>query len=104
MGTKSLRLLGKAELLPAETWSLGDHLPASSVTPVPPQSWLRASFPSQRQPAPCPPWNPLVRALGSHSQHRAPHPCLGCWAQKVPERESLGKHLWERVCACSICN
>lgn len=41
VGTKRLRLLGKAELLPAETRSLGDHLPVtsvstSSVTLVPP--------------------------------------------------------------------
>lgn len=44
VGTKRLWLLGKAELLPAETRSLGDHLAvtracASSVTPVPLQSW-----------------------------------------------------------------
>lgn len=42
MGTERLRLLGKAELLLAETRSLGDRLPVtrarctSSVTPVPP--------------------------------------------------------------------
>lgn len=47
VGTKGLRLLGRAELLPAETWSLGDHLPASSVTPAPPQSWPRASLTRQ---------------------------------------------------------
>lgn len=84
MGTKRPWLLGKAELLRAETRSLGNHLPVtkahtSSVTPVPLQSWLRAPFPSQRQPS------PLAHACPLSSP--CSHPYLGPQAQKFPECE-----------------
>lgn len=100
VGTKRLWLLGKAELLPAEIGSLGDHLPvtracASSVTPVSPQSWQEHPSPGSNSPAACPTPDTLWRC--AWDQPLCHHKTLVLtWGPRL--QGSLSLKFWANIC------